>query len=256
MMDVIRIRAGRIEAAAAIALYGVYELVRGFGGEDWRRRASTRPTSSRSSARSGSSGSRASRPPRPRCPGSHGFSASSTSRSTSRHDRLPRLGASPPAGRVRRRRTTLVVATGLALVGYLPSPPRRPDSPGSASRTRSRRARASTSAPICSARSTTRIAAVPSLHFGYALLVGAGLAVLAQAALGADRRRALPGRDALHHRRHRQPLLRGRGARWAVVVAGWLVARALVRVHETPAASVRRSVRPRATPQPTRSGAP
>jgi len=35
MRDVVRIRAGRIETAAAVALYGAYELVRGLGGEDW-----------------------------------------------------------------------------------------------------------------------------------------------------------------------------------------------------------------------------
>ena len=33
--ELIRARTGRIEAATAVALYGVYELVRGFGGEDW-----------------------------------------------------------------------------------------------------------------------------------------------------------------------------------------------------------------------------
>src|ERR1700752_4434585 len=33
--DLIRIRPGRIEAASAVALYEVYEIVRGFGGEDW-----------------------------------------------------------------------------------------------------------------------------------------------------------------------------------------------------------------------------
>jgi len=33
--SLIRIRPGRIEAAAAVALYGVYEIVRGFGGENW-----------------------------------------------------------------------------------------------------------------------------------------------------------------------------------------------------------------------------
>src|SRR5690349_24261123 len=32
--DLVRIRAGRTEAAAAVALYGLYEVIRGFGGDD------------------------------------------------------------------------------------------------------------------------------------------------------------------------------------------------------------------------------
>ena len=120
---------GRIELAALAVLYGVYELVRGFGSENWvAARAHTadivalerhlnvfveqrRPEASRVCSRAC-----------PRC------SASSTSRSISR---------APAAALIwvhRRRphafpflRTTLIVSTALALAGYVlypAAPPR------------------------------------------------------------------------------------------------------------------------------------
>ena len=110
-------------------------------------------------------------------------------------------------------RTTLVVATGLALVGYLTFPAAPPRLAGLGfTDTVTKSARVNLSSDLLGALYNP-LAAVPSLHFGYALLVGAGLAMLATRRWVQHRRRALPGRDALHHRRHRQPLLRRCGAR-------------------------------------------
>ena len=75
---------GRIELAALAALYGVYKLVRGFGGEDWAAAARIRPTLSRSSAASISSSSATSRISSAPSPASRRCSASSTSSFISR----------------------------------------------------------------------------------------------------------------------------------------------------------------------------
>ena len=213
---VIRIRAGRIEAAAAVALYGVYELVRGLRrrGLDGGPPAHGRHRR-RSSARSGSSGSRASRPRRSPSRGWRGSSASSTSRlHFAATIAFLVLGPSPSPGRVRdacgRRSSS---RPGSRSSATSPSRPRRRASPASASPTPSRRARGVNLSSDLLGALYNPVAAVPSLHFGYALLVGAGLAVLARRRWVQDRRRAVPRRDAVHHRRDRQSLLRRRGAR-------------------------------------------
>ena len=77
-------------------------------------------------------------------------------------------------------RTTLVVATGLALVGYLVFPAAPPRLAGLGfTDTVSKSAGVNLSSDLLGALYNP-VAAVPSLHFGYALLVGVGVAALAR----------------------------------------------------------------------------
>ena len=104
-------------------------------------------------------------------------------------------------------RTTFVVATALALVGYVffPAAPPRLAELGF-----SDTVSASTGLDLSSdllGALYNPFAAVPSLHFGYALIVGGVLAPIART----HRRRVPPG-DAADHRRDGEPLHRRRGA--------------------------------------------
>ena len=113
-----------------------YELVRGFGSENWAPHGRTRPTSSRSSGGSGSSSSRTSRISRALLSRS-----ACAARAPLRRASLPRTAGVLIWVHSRRRhafaflRTTLIVSTGLALPGTSSTPPRRRGSPTSASPT-------------------------------------------------------------------------------------------------------------------------
>ena len=112
-------------------------------------------------------------------------------------------------------RTTFVVATGLALVGYVFFPPRRRASPELGfSDTVTTSTGLDLSSDLLGALYNP-FAAVPSLHFGYALIVGVVLAWIARAPVGARVGVALPAGDAPDHRRDGEPLHRRRGARRA-----------------------------------------
>ena len=129
-------------------------------------------------------------------------------------------------------RTTLVVATALALVGYLTYPAAPPRLAGLGfTDTVTKSAGVNLSSDLLGALYNP-LAAVPSLHFGYSLLVGVGLAVLA-------RRRWVKVAGALYpaamlyiivatgNHFFVDAVLGG-----AVVVAGWFVARSLTRAEE------------------------
>ena len=112
-------------------------------------------------------------------------------------------------------RTTFVAATALALVGYVffpAAPPRLAELGFSDTVTHS--TGLNLSSDLLGALYNP-FAAVPSLHFGYALIVGVALATIAERRSVRIARRPLSGRDAPDHRRDRQPLLRGRRARRA-----------------------------------------
>ena len=110
-------------------------------------------------------------------------------------------------------RTTFVAATALALVGYVlypAAPPRLSDLGFSDTVT------SSTGLDLSSdllGALYNPFAAVPSLHFGYALIVGAVLVAIAERRAWRVVGSALPGGDAPDHRRDGQPLHRRRGAR-------------------------------------------
>ena len=198
---------GRIELAALAALYGAYELVRGFGSEDWvAARAHTadivalerhlhlfieRDVQNLASALPG-------------VPALLGFLyvvlhfAGTAVALTWVHRRRPH--AFPFL------RTTLIVSTALALVGYVlyPAAPPRLADLGFADTVTSHTGLNLSSDLLGSLYNP--IAAVPSLHFGYSLIVGVALAQLAVVPLAALRRSCVPRRDAADHRRDRQPL--------------------------------------------------
>jgi len=229
MRDVVRIRAGRIEAAAAVALYGAYELVRGLGGEDWaaaRLHTADIVGLERSLGifwERGIQDASLSVPGLARILGVLYITlhfAGTIAFLIWVHRRRPHAFALV--------RTTLVASTGLALAGYIlyPAAPPRLANMGFADAV-SDKAGINLSSDLLGALYNP-IAAVPSLHFGYALLVGAGLVALAS-------HRVLRIAGALY------PLVMlyvivATGNHFfvdaalggLVVVAGWLVARALV----------------------------
>ena len=170
---------GRIELAALAVLYGAYELVRGFGSEDWvAARAHTadivalerrlnlfveRDVQNLASALPG-------------VPALLGFLyvalhfAGTAAVLTWVHSRRPH--AFPFL------RTTLIVSTALALVGYVlyPAAPPRLADLGFADTVSSHTGLNLSSDLLGSLYNP--IAAVPSLHFGYALIVGVAVAQL------------------------------------------------------------------------------
>ena len=227
--ELIRVRTGRIEAAAAVALYGVYELVRGFGGEDWtaaRLHTADIVGVERSLGIFWERGIQAASSSVPGLAIVLGVLYISLHFVVTIaflvwvHRRRPDAFATV--------RTTLVVATGLALAGYLTFPAAPPRLAGLGfTDTVTKSAKVNLSSDLLGALYNP-IAAVPSLHFGYALLVGAGLAMLAK-------RRWVRIAGALY------PLamlyiIVATGNHFfvdaalggAVVVAAWFVARALV----------------------------
>ena len=172
-----RPHSGRVELLALFALYGVYELVRGFGGENWAAaRAHTgdivsleqhlsvfveRDVQSAAAAIAGA-------------PALLGFL----------YVALHFAGTAAAAIWIHRRhpaafahlRTTLIVATAIALVGYVfyPAAPPRLADLGFADTVTSHTGLNLSSDFLGSLYNP--IAAVPSLHFGYALAVGVALA--------------------------------------------------------------------------------
>ena len=144
-------------------------------------------------------------------------------------------------------RTTLVTATALALVGYVLYPAAPPRLAGLGfSDTVTTHAGINLSSDVLGTLYNP-FAAVPSLHFGYALIVGVALATLAK-------RRVVRVAGALY------PLamllvIVGTGNHFVfdaalgavVVLAGWLVARLLV---ETPEPARRREQRVDEHPAP------
>ena len=171
---------GRIELLALAVLYGVYELVRGFGGEDWAAaRAHTadivalerrlhlfveRDVQDLASSIAG-------------VPALLGFLyvllhfAGTAVALVWVHKRRPH--AFPFV------RSTLIVSTALALVGYVfyPAAPPRLANMGFADTVTSHTGLDLSSDLLGSFYNP--IAAVPSLHFGYALIVGVAVAQLA-----------------------------------------------------------------------------
>ena len=179
--ELIRVRTGRIEAATAVALYGVYELVRGFGGEDWtaaRLHTADIVGVERSLGIFWERGIQAASSSVPGLASVLGVLYISLHFVVTIaflvwvHRRRPDAFATV--------RTTLVVATGLALAGYLTFPAAPPRLAGLGfTDTVTKSAKVNLSSDLLGALYNP-IAAVPSLHFGYALLVGAGLAMLAK----------------------------------------------------------------------------
>jgi hypothetical protein len=175
-----RPHSGRIELAALVVLYGIYEVVRGFGGENWaaarehtgdivalEQRLSLFVERDIQDAFSAIAGA----------PALLGFLyvalhfAGTAAAAIWIHHRHPHAFA--------HLRTTLIVATGLALVGYVfyPAAPPRLADMGFADTVSSHTGLNLSSDLLGSLYNP--IAAVPSLHFGYALIVGVALAQLA-----------------------------------------------------------------------------
>src|SRR5436190_3699245 len=172
---------GSIEATAAVGLYAVYELVRGFGGEDWSRARIHSDEIVELEQHLG-------------VYWEHGVQRLALD--------VPGLGsvlgvlylALHLVGTglflvwvYRRRRdafalvrTTIVFATAIALVVYVayPAAPPRLADLGFADAVSSHTG-LNLSSDLLGALYNP-LAAVPSLHFGYALLVGVGVAVLAE----------------------------------------------------------------------------
>ena len=178
--ELIKARTGRIEAATAVALYGVYELVRGFGGEDWtaaRLHTADIVNVERSLGIFWERGIQAASSSVPGLASVLGVLYISLHFVVTIvflvwvHRRRPDAFASV--------RTTLVVATGLALAGYLTFPAAPPRLAGLGfTDTVTKSAKVNLSSDLLGALYNP-IAAVPSLHFGYALIVGVALARLA-----------------------------------------------------------------------------
>ena len=172
-----RPHSGRVELAALAVLYGLYELVRGFGGENWvAARANTgdivalerhigvfveRDVQNAFSAIAG-------------VPALLGFLyvalhfAGTGAALVWVHRRHPHAFA--------HLRTTLIVSTALALTGYIlfPAAPPRLADLGFADTVTTHTGLNLSSDMLGSLYNP--IAAVPSLHFGYALAVGVALA--------------------------------------------------------------------------------
>lgn len=171
---------GRIELAALAVLYGAYEIVRGFGGEDWAAaRANTADIVSLERAL----GVYVERDVQELAGAVAGIPALLGLLYVALHF----AGTAAVLVWVHRRRphafpflrTTLIVSTALALVGYVlyPAAPPRLADLGFAD-TVSTHTGLNLSSDLLGSLYNP-IAAVPSLHFGYALIVGVALAQLA-----------------------------------------------------------------------------
>jgi len=240
---------GPIEAAGAVALYAVYELVRGVGGEDFtaaRLHTDDIVSLERSLGVYWEHGVQTASLAVPGLGSLLGFL----------YLALHLVGTAAFLVWVHRRRrsafalvrTTIVLATALALIGYVLYPAAPPRLAGLGfDDAVSSHTKLNLSSDLLGALYNP-IAAVPSLHFGYALIVGAGLAVLA-------RRTWVKAIGALY------PLamlyiivatgnhfLFDAAAGGLVVVAAWLLARAV-------AGPARGSGRFRAWPSSSRSSA-
>ena len=247
-----RPHSGRVELAALAVLYGVYELVRGFGGENWiAARAHTadivaleqrlslfveRDVQAAFSAIAGA-------------PAVLGFLyvalhfAGTAAAAIWIHRRHPHAFA--------HLRTTLIVSTGIALVGYVfyPAAPPRLADLGFADTVTSHTGLNLSSDFLGSLYNP--IAAVPSLHFGYALAIGVALSRVMT-------RRSLRIAFALYPALMLLVIVAtgnhfffDAAAGGLVVALGWWVASRLARVNRAPQAVVvelpaRRSAPPQA----------
>jgi hypothetical protein len=177
-----RPHSGRAELAALAVLYGAYELVRGFGGEDW---AAARAHTADIVALERRLGLFVERDVQQLASAAAGVPALLGLLYVALHF----AGTAAVLVWVHRRRphafpflrTTLIVSTGLALVGYVlyPAAPPRLAGLGFAD-TVSAHTGLDLSSDLLGSLYNP-IAAVPSLHFGYALIVGVAVAQLATA---------------------------------------------------------------------------
>ena len=175
-----RSHSGTREIAALIALYGLYEVVRGGAARTSRPRSRT-PANRRVRADGGHL-RRAQRPGRLRGRPVRAGAPRARLRAPPlrRYRGRARLGAPPPPGSLPIVRTTFIAATALALVGYVffPAAPPRLAALGF-SDTVTHSTGLDLSSDLLGALYNP-FAAVPSLHFGYALIVGVALAVMAK----------------------------------------------------------------------------
>ena len=220
---------GSVELAALAVLYGLYELVRGFGGENWEAAlAHTRDIIALEEQLS-VYGERAVQEwthTIPALPSTLGvlyvvlhFAATALALvwvHRTRRESFPLV------------RTSFIAATALALVGYVlyPAAPPRLAGAGFAD-TVTEHAGLNLSSDLLGSLYNP-IAAVPSLHFGYALLVGVAVAVLAK-------NRAVRVAGALYPAAMLfiivatgNHFLFDAAAGAVVTIAGWLVARRIV----------------------------
>jgi hypothetical protein len=220
---------GLREISALVVLYGVYELVRGIGGEDVRAAMANTAdlvALERSLGIYVERGVQGGVEAIPMAPTLLGLAyvifhfvgtAALLIWAHRRHpDRFPLI------------RTTFIVATGLALVGYVlyPAAPPRLANLGF-SDTVSSSTGLDLSSDLLGALYNP-FAAVPSLHFGYAVIVGAVLATVAKTRLVRTLGAIYPAAMLF--------IIVGTGNHFIVdaalgglvVLAGWLVARALV----------------------------
>jgi hypothetical protein len=176
-----RTHRGSVEIAAAVALYAVYELVRGLGGENWsaaRLHTDEIVSFEQSVGLFWERGIQHAAFDVPGLPAVLGFL----------YLALHLIGTSAFLIWVYRRRrqafalvrTTIMVATGLALIGYIayPAAPPRLADLGFADAVTSH-TKLNLSSDLLGALYNP-IAAVPSLHFGYSVIVGVGLVALAR----------------------------------------------------------------------------
>jgi hypothetical protein len=236
---------GLVEVAALVALYGLYQLVRGFGELDF---AAAHRHTAEIVAFEQRLGIFVERGVQDAAQAVPGLASALGFLYIALHVLLT-AGVLVWVYRARREhfalvRTALVVSTGLALVGYVVYPAAPPRLAGLGfTDTVTEHGGFNLSSDLLGGLYNP-IAAVPSLHFGYALLVGAAVAAYAG-------RRSVRALGALYPAAMLFIIVATGNHCWfdaaaggAVVVAGWLVARRLVASREPrPAPAVRHAYR-------------
>jgi hypothetical protein len=232
---------GSVELAALALLYGAYELVRGFGGDDWDAALANTHDIVALEQRLSVYGERAVQEWTHGIPGLPGvlgilyialhFAATTFALvwvHRTRRESFPLF------------RTTLIAATALALVGYVlyPAAPPRLAGQGFAD-TVTEHAGLNLSSDLLGSLYNP-IAAVPSLHFGYALLVGVAVAALARNPAVRLAGAVYPAVMLFVIVATGNHFLFDAAAGGVVTVAGWLVARRVVAARVTPGARFRR----------------